>query len=186
MIILDFDSASAGVSFGGLVSSSEIKILICYILNTVNEPVPATELCEQLYYEGIANIFEISDNIEALEKSGHIKKDSENGDYVITQSGKEIADTLKSNVPISVRDKACFATQKILARRRNIKETDIAITREDDKTFITCSAMEGNTSLISVKMLVSDEEQAVAIRNNFLENPSEIYGKIINLFTEKQ
>ncbi|MBQ0083342.1 MAG: DUF4364 family protein [Clostridiales bacterium] len=184
---MEFDSASAGVSFGGLVSSSEIKILICYILNSVKEPVPATELCESLYYEGIANIFEISDNIKNLEKSGHIKMvNAEEESYTVTESGTEIANTLKSSVPISVRDKGCFVTQKMLARRRNIRETDIAITREDDKTFITCSAMEKDIAIISVKLLVSDETQAVAIRNNFLENPSEIYSKIIDLFTENK
>lgn len=185
--ILEFDAVSAGVSPGGLVSSSQIKILICYILKTVNEPVNATELCELLNYEGIANVFEVSDNIEALLKSNHIC--CVNGDeklYTVTKTGIDIADTLKTSVPISVRDKACLATLKMLAKKRNMKETDIAITREGDKTFITCSALEGSNAIISVKLMVSDEAQAIAIKNNFIENPSRIYSKIIDLFTEKE
>lgn len=184
---LEFDAASAGVSFGGLVNASEIKILICYILNSVKEPVPATELCEQLYYEGIANIFEISDCIESLLTGGHLKCVNEADEsYTVTETGAQIANTLKTSVPISIRDKACFTTQKMLARRKNLQDTDIAISREGDKTFITCSAMDGDTAIISVKLMVSDETQAVAIKNNFLENPSEIYSKIIDLFTENK
>lgn len=182
---MEFDAVSAGVAPGGLVNSSEIKVLICYILNNVGEPVPATELCEMLYYEGIANVFELSDNIEALSKSGHIKCVNHiEKSYTTTAAGNEIAATLKTTLPYSVREKACFVTLKMLAKIRNTKETDISITRSGDSTFITCSALENNRPVMSVQLLVSDEEQAISIKNKFIENPSVIYSKIVDLLTE--
>ncbi len=184
---MEFDSVAAGVIPGGLVNSSEIKILICYILKSIGEPINATELCELLNYEGLANIFEVSDNIEALLKSGHIYcTDTENNLYTVTASGTDIAATLKATVPISVRDKACLATLKRLARTKNMKETDISITRQGEKTYITCSALENNEQIISVSLMVADEAQAIAIKNNFIENPSEIYSSIIDLFTKNR
>ncbi len=182
---MDFDAVTAGVLPGGLVNSAEVKVLICYILDSVGEPVSATGLCELLNFEGIANIFEVSDNIEALTKSGHIIcADSENDLYTVTGSGSDVAKTLKSTVPLTVRDKACRATLNMLARIRHTNETDIAITREGDNTYITCSALDNDKSIMSVKLLVSDENQAISIKNKFIDNPSEIYSQIIDLFTK--
>ncbi len=182
---MDFDAVTAGVLPGGLVSSAEVKVLICYILDCVSEPVSATGLCELLNFEGIANIFEVSDNIEALIKNGHIVCVSKEDDlYTVTESGSDVAKTLKSTVPLTIRDKACKATLNMLARIRHTNETDIAITREGDNTYITCSALDNNKSIMSVKLLVSDENQAISIKNKFIENPSEIYSQIIDLFTK--
>lgn len=182
---MDFDAVTAGVLPGGLVTSAEVKVLICYILDSVSEPVSATGLCELLNFEGIANIFEVSDNIETLIKNGHIVCVSKEDDlYTVTESGSDVAKTLKSTVPLTIRDKACKATLNMLARIRHTNETDIAITREGDNTYITCSALDNNRSIMSVKLLVSDENQAISIKNKFIENPSEIYSQIIDLFTK--
>ena len=185
VIYLDFDAVTAGVLPGGLVSSAEVKVLICYILDTVGEPVSATGLCELLNFEGIANIFEVSDNIEALIKNGHIICVSTDEDlYTTTESGSDVAKTLKSTIPLTVRDKACKATLHMLAKIRHTNETDIAITREGDNTYITCSALDNDRSIMSVKLLVADENQAISIKNKFIQNPSEIYSQIIDLFTK--
>lgn len=183
---MEFDAVSAGVSPGGLVNSSEIKVLICYILKYVKEPVPVKRLCEELFYEGIANNFEVSDCIESLIKNGNIIcVDEAEQTYTTTESGNNIADTLKSTVPLTVRDKACRSTLKMIAEIRNAKETDISINRSGDNTFITCTALDNGNKLMSVQLLVADETQAVSIKKQFLKNPSKIYSKIIELFTEE-
>ena len=87
---MEFDALTQGVAPGGLVSSSEIKVLICYILKSVKEPVPATKLCELLNYEGIANAFEVSDNIESLLQNNHIIcVNSADESYTTTDSGSD-------------------------------------------------------------------------------------------------
>ena len=182
---MEFDAVSAGVAPGGLVNSTEIKVLICYILKSVNEPVPASKLCEILFYEGIANNFEVSDCIEALITNGNIECiDEQEQTYTTTKSGNNIAETLKSTLPLSVREKACKSTLKMMAEIKHAKETDISIVRNGENTFITCSALDGENPIMSVQLLVSDESQALAIKSKFLENPSEIYSKIIDLFTK--
>ena len=47
---MKYDAVSAGVSPGGLINTTEIKVLICYILKSVGEPVPANRLCEELFF----------------------------------------------------------------------------------------------------------------------------------------
>ena len=183
---MEKDALTAGVSeIGGLFTTAEIRVLICYIFSSIGEAVPGNLLANTLHYEGIANCFEVNDSIDYLCKNGQLKLVSSTEDtYIITQSGKEVADTLKTTLSIVVKERAYNAALKMYSRFKNTKETDIKISREDNKTFITCSAFDDDTPFMSVKLMVSDEEQAIHIKEKFLNNPTEIYSTIIDLLTK--
>lgn len=183
---MERDAVSAGVSkIGGLFSTAEVRILICYILSSINEPVPGNLLANTLHYEGIANCFEVNDSIASLCKSGQLTLINEQEDtYLITESGKDVAETLKTTLSMVVKERAYNAAIKMLSRFKNAKETDFKISREGNKTFINCSAIDGESPFMSVKLLVTDEEQALHIKEKFLSNPTKIYSTIIDLLTK--
>ena len=183
---MDRDAVSAGVEpVGGLFSTAEIKILICYILASINEPVPGKKLADVLHYEGIANCFEVNDAISSLLKSGQITVYNEKEDtYSITESGKNIAETLRTSLPYAVKDRAYTAAFKMVSQFKNAKDTEIKITHEKGKTYVNCSALDGEVPFVSVKLLVTDDAQAASIKEKFLNNPSKIYSGIIQLLTE--
>ena len=172
---MENDALAAGVSrIGGLFSTTDIRILICYIISSIGEPVPGRLLADILHYEGIANCFEVNDSIAALLKNGQLSLVDECDDtYIATESGKSIAETLKTSLAISVRDRAYTAALKMVARFKNAKENDIKI-----------SAIDNGQPFMTVKLLVGDEEQALFIKNRFL-NDSSIYSKIIELLTKE-
>ena len=183
---MEKDAVSAGVSeFGGLFTTAEIRILICYILSALNGPVPGNLLANTLHYEGIANCFEVNDSIAHLVKNGQLELVDEKDDtYIITKSGKDVAQTLKTTLSITTRERAYTAATKMLARFKNTKETDIKISREGDKTFITCSAIDDETPFMSIKLLACDEDQALFIKEKFLNDPSKILSSIIDMLTK--
>lgn len=184
---MEKDAISAGVNkIGGLFSTAEVRILICYILSTIDEPIPGTMLGEVLHHEGIANIFEVSDSLAALTESGHIiELDDEDGAFVITDNGRDVAETLKTSLSITVKERAYSAVLKMLVRFKNAKQTDFKISRENDRIYLTCSALDNEFPFMSVKLLVSDEDQATFIKEKFLSNTSEIYSKLIEMLTRK-
>ncbi len=182
---MEKDAASAGVLPGGLFNSAEIKILICYILSRINEAVPGQMLANVLHYEGIANCFEVNEAIASLVGSGQLICVSQEEDtYAITKSGIDVAETLKTSVPYTIKEKGYLSAFKMLTRFKNAKNTDFNITKEDNRTYITCSALDGENTFLSVKLLVGDEAQAQAIKERFLEKSSEIYSGIIDLITK--
>lgn len=183
---MDKDAVTAGVQpIGGLFSTAEIKILICYILHTVREPIPANLLTNTLHYEGIANAFEVSDAISLLEKSGHIVLADKNDDsYIITETGSDVAKTLRDSLSYNVKQRACNAALKMLARFKNTRDTDIKITTENERTYISCSALDRGTPILSIKLLVGDDNQALAIKEKFLDEAPQIYSSIIKLLTK--
>ena len=183
---MEKDALAAGVSeVGGLFTTAEIRVLICYIFSSIDNAVPGNLLANTLHYEGIANCFEVNDSIDYLCKNGHLQLVSSDDDtYVITESGKDIANTLKSTLSIVVKERAYNAALKMYTRFKNTKETDIKISREENKTFITCSAIDDDTPFMSIKLMVSDEDQAIHIKEKFLSNPTEICSTIIDLLTK--
>ncbi len=185
---MEKDAVSAGVSkIGGLFSSAEVRILICYILSAIGEPVPGRLLADTLHYEGIANYFEVGDSIASLCKSGQLESYNEAEDtYIITENGKDVAETLKTSLSMTVKERAYNAAIKMFSRFKNTKETDIKISKENGNTYVTCSTVDNNIPFMSIKLLVTDEEQALTIKENFLENPSAIYSTIVEMFTTKK
>ncbi len=183
---MEKDALTAGVSeVGGLFTTAEIRVLIFYIFSSINGAVPGNLLANTLHYEGIANCFEVNDSIDYLCQKGQLKQvDAGDDTYIITESGKEVADTLKTTLSVVVKERAYNAALKMYSRFKNTKETDIKISREDNKTFITCSAFDEDTPFMSIKLMVSDEEQAIHIKEKFLNNPSEIYSTVIDLLTK--
>lgn len=182
---MEKNASGAGVLRGGLFSTSEIKILICYILSAVDEPIPVDMLANILHYEGIANAFEVSDAVVSLSHSGQIKAvDDSEQVYQITASGKDTATTLKSSLSSVVKERAYLAVMKMLAKLKNAKDNIFEITHENGATYLSCSAIDGGKPFITIKLLITDEDQGGFIREKFLENPSAIYSKIIEMLTQ--
>lgn len=181
---MEKNASGAGVSRGGLFSTSEIKILICYILNAIGEPVPVDMLANVLHYEGLANAFEVSDAVVSLSSSGQIiATDEGEQNYIITDTGRATSETLKSSLSSVVKERAYLAVMKMFAKFKNSKDNVFEITHEDGATYLSCSAIDGGKPFITVKLLMTDEDQATVIRERFLENPAAIYSKIIEMLT---
>lgn len=182
---MEKNASGAGVARGGLFSTAEIKILICYILNAINEPVPVEMLGNVLHYEGIANAFEVSDAIVSLSEKGQIiSTDESEQTYTVTASGINTAKTLKDSLSSVVKERAYLAVMKVFAKFKNAKDNRFEITHENGATYLSCSAIDGGKPFITVKLLITDEEQGNLIRERFLENPSAIYSKIIEMLTQ--
>ncbi len=179
------DASGAGVARGGLFSTAEIKILICYILNAINEPVPVDMLANVLHFEGIANAFEVSDAVVSLSSSGQIVSvDNNDKTYTITNAGRDTSETLKSSLSSVVKERAYIAVMKMFAKLKNAKDNHFEITHEHGATYLNCSALDGGKPFLTVKLLIADEAQGSFIRDKFLENPSKIYSKIIEMLTQ--
>ena len=184
---MENDASSAGVRLGGLFSTAEIKILVCYILTTIKEPVPATMLANTLHYEGIANVFEVSDEIVSLQKSGHIVPCDEREEmYKITDRGITISNELNTSLSFTVKNRAYSAAIKMLSRFKNARDSEFKISKENGATYITCTATDGRIPFMSVKLLVADDTQAALVQDRFIDDPAGLYHAIIDFITKKQ
>lgn len=184
---MEFDALTAGIQPGGLVNRTEIRILICYILKSIAEPIPAEPLKELLHFGGIANYFEVSYAIAELEKAGHLQAEQAFGTqcYGICPSGVEIAQTLETALPLTVREKACALTLKMLTRKQHEMENRVDMEDCPQGCYVSCTVLEGNVPQMSLRLLVPDRMSAGVIKNAFLNNPTALYSRVIETLTEE-
>ncbi len=183
---MKFNAFDAGIEPGGLRNKSEIKILICYMLSSVGKPLTQQNINEIIQETGLANYFEVNDALAALAATQSIACVEEEGTpaYLATELTREVANTLETALPLSVREKAVHAAVRLLTKIRREQENRIEIRQNQDGYTIRCAILDGSMELMSIQVYVADLIQAESIKAQFLENPAAIYNGVINLLVE--
>ena len=183
---MKFDAFSAGVNLGGLRSKNDIKLLICYMLASVNQALAKDEIVSVLQENGLANYFEINDAFSDLIGNNNISKDRDNPDkYVVTESGKLIVNQLDTALPISIREKTLAATINLLAKVKRENENVVTIKKEETGCYVSCNVSGGdNVNLLTINLFVPDTKQAELVKQNFQEDPNLIYTCMLALLTK--
>lgn len=180
-----YDAFTAGVETGGLINTSEIKALVCFLLLKIDVPV-SRELCREVLQEqGIANYFDVSEAIAELIKTGNISTDITEDDEVmyLTKIGKGAAEMLVGDVPKSVREKAFSALHDAVTRLRRERETNIEITPSGNGYNVSFMVTDRDDVLMSLSVYAADLNQANDFKDNFLKDPVKVYSGIISSLT---
>lgn len=168
------EAFTAGVEPGGLRSMEEIKILICYMLGSIGEPVPRELIPEIIAGNGMANFFDIAASLDDLIRREHVAE-SASGLLTVTATGKEIADTLFRSLPFTLRERSVKAALQLLARGRSQKDTAVSIEPCAHGYTVTCRVQDGDEVILSVSVNTADTLQANTVKENFLQDPALLY-----------
>lgn len=176
------DAFGAGVEPGGLHSSREIKLLIGYMLAMVNEPMSRASILTVLCGNGMANFFDTCAAIESLLELHNLQEDEEKR-LTVTPVGRHVVATLQDSLPYTLRERSVAAAKKLLSRLLNERENHVTIVNDDHGCTVTCTVGNTETPLLSLTLLVGDEEQAERIRERFLNDPLSVYRDVIDTLT---
>ena len=170
---------------GGLRTSGEIKILICYLLGAVRQPLLRRWIDQVFLEHSLANYFDVADALGDLVSNGSIESCPQDGDeaYRITDSGRSSAALLETTLPFSVREKAVKSAARLLAKHRNERENRVVSERVEGGFMVSCSVLDHDLELMTVRLLVSDEMQVELLRESFLHSPQKVYQTVLSLKT---
>ena len=175
------DAFSAGVEPGGLYTSQEIKILICYMLLGVGEPMERQMVTELIAGNGMANFFETAAAVDELARQGHLTE--EEGRISLTETGRQVGDTLAGMIPYTLRERSVKAALQLLTRIRREQENTVELEKLDHGYRVTCTIQDSASPLMSVSLRVADDMQAGLIRENFLNDPTLLYRSLLAILT---
>jgi len=179
----EFNAFTGGVEPGGLRSQNDIRILICYLLTSVNAPLSAEDIAKILQEKALANYFEIGDALSSLCIKKNIRQ-NENGDYEILPPGREIARELDTVLPLSVRDKTLESAVALLSRARNEWENRVEIDEQPRGGYqVTLHISGGNFDMMRLTLQVPDKKQAKLVKENFHRDPLRIYSLLLAALT---
>ena len=90
------DTFSEGIAPGGLRDKAQIKLLVCYLLKTLDKSLTRTQINEILQEYKIANYFEVNQALSELVSGGQVTAGvCDDGDEEITITGKSMIDVAK-------------------------------------------------------------------------------------------
>lgn len=180
-----FDTFDEGINLGGMRSKNEIKTLICYLYNSVNENMDKGIIIQAILKQGLANYFETSSAFDDLVMNGNlVPADNEHKTYSLTEKGAEIAKQLDSTVAYTIKEKAYACAVKLLAEKKKEIENRVNISKNDNGFTVECSVSGGDMDLMKLNIYAPEMEQALILKKNFLDNPNKAYKVMLALLTK--
>lgn len=189
MNILAFDTFDEGIVPGGMRSKYEIRILICYLLNSIKEPVSKEIIVDSICEESLANYFETSSCFDDLIEKGNIIEEGSDGDiktYTVSENGVMIANQLDTILAYTVKEKAYDCAINLLAQKKKERENSVEIVKTDMGYNVNCKISGGNLDLLSFSIFAPDMPQAQIIKKNFYESPTTFYKVILGMLTQNK
>lgn len=182
---MEQNAFSEGIAPGGLREKSEIKLLLCYLLKTLDKGLTRAQISEILQEYPIANYFEVNEALSDLVKSGTIETAVAENDEVfsITHRAKvEVAD-IERALPKSIREKAVAAGICVLNRDKIKSECEFKAEERDGGYRVTFTFNDVGIELMSLSVFVADLSQVELVKKNFFEGAVSIYSNIISSLT---
>ncbi len=180
-IINDFDAFNEGIEPGGLRNKNEIKLLICYLLKTMDTPISRDQIGNIIQDQSIANYFETMDAVSDLLMNGSITSDYIDDKELlsITDLGRGACEVVEKDLPKTVREKAVKSALKFMTLEKNERDNDVKIEPCDDGYTISFTMKDKDTVLMELSMFVGDSAQADKLKANFIEDPARVYSTIL-------
>ncbi|MEG1875374.1 MAG: DUF4364 family protein [Angelakisella sp.] len=179
---MEFQAFSQGVRPGGVTTSHEIIILICYMTARAGQPVSLEQLSSALMRQELVNYFEFANAAEYMLQAGHLVETSDHR-YTLSPLGQQTAETFESDLPATVRERALSALQNILTLLRRQEENRVDIEKTVDGWQLSITMTDIGTDLLSLKMFMPTKELCEDIRRRVLNDPTILYKGVFALLT---
>ena len=163
---MEYDAFDAGIELGGLRSRDDIRLLICYLLKSIDAPMTRQMLNDSMQEDGLANFFEVGQAIEELLKTGNITTDilQDEEVLIVTERGREAAELLQTSLPRTVREKAVNSAIRLTTRAKVERENKIEVKKEDDGGY-TITFVKFNTKFCNKKGTMWTSSSTKAYKN---------------------
>ena len=167
---------------------AENKVLILYALEKANKPLTNDVLYKIVVAAVDMNYFYFQQFMLDLINVGYIfsfKKENQNL-YQITEAGQRTLDLTLDLLPGIIKLKADTNLKSILDSSEEEQSIVAEYTPLSENHYnIVCKVVENNETVFEVKTFAGSREQAKEIVDNWQNNASVIYPKILDILTKK-
>lgn len=173
-----------GVKPGGLTTGTEVRILLCYLLNTIDTPVSREQIEEVLLGEELANYFVVAEGLAQIVAQG-LATEEQNG-YLISPAGRSVAQTLARDVPRAVREAAVRGVVRARQYAAKAAAHHSEIVQTENGRTVHCSIADGTGSLFEMALYMPDELSANMVRRHFIDHGDQVYKLVLAALTNNR
>ncbi|MBP3855295.1 MAG: DUF4364 family protein [Ruminiclostridium sp.] len=165
----------------------DVCVYLCHILERFGE-LPESVIGEIILSASPSDYFDVMGNIGFMLDKGIITENKVSGEnlYSLTDEGRQIAESLSTALPPTLKERTETEGERIV--RRNDRERslrcDIVHNRQLDRYDLNVkflNELNGDT-ILDLTLYAPDEKKAVEMRERFLSKPSFIITRIMNMF----
>ena len=175
------DAFTAGVRPGGLTNSTDIRLLLCYLVKNPG-PITRTEIENALMEEALVNYFEIGSCLDDITRQQLVTV--QDNVYSITDKGRKVAQELAYDLPRTVRESAIRAVMQIRSWRHRAASNRAVVQEKDGQFSVVCSIADMGSDVFRMELAMPDKLTAEMIKNNFIAHGSDIFPKLLNALTQ--
>jgi len=180
---MDNKAITAGVRTGGLTDRTEIKILLCYLLASLKQPITQNQLIECVCGQELVNYFEMQSALQHLLDNRLIKEDEQG--FSILPEGAEIAGQLESVVSNTVKRYAYNMAINLLQYEALKKQNRVKITPIAAGGYnLHCSIEDENYTVFAIDIRMPDEKTAQYASEQFVLKGQDIFRVVLGLTTD--
>ena len=168
---------------------AENKLLLLYILNSIDMPVTNSHITQIVLENNLINYFALQQYLSELASSGFISDTIEGAKHSlkITESGKGTLDFFQNRISQSKRDTVDNYLEINLPEIRNELEITAEYVPSKDNIFMVNLKLSGKRGpLINISVPVRTNSEAKAMCSQWKENSRELYCSIMELLKSKR
>ncbi len=172
-----------GVRPGGLTTNKEIRILLCYLVESTGGKLRKKDLEEVLLDAQLANYFLFSESFSHLLEQDLLFED-ENGFLHTTATGHTVASTLLGDLPRSICDAAIRGVMRAQSYAAKQAAHACEITQQENGYQVTGHISDAAGTLFRLQLYMPDEHSAKFARAQFIEHGDNVYKLVLSAFTQ--
>lgn len=183
---LDFDALTYGITEGGLRSTLEINLLICYVVVNSKKRLTDKIIIDTMVEGEIANYFETANALERLKKK-KIIVESDEGFLLPGKNCKNLMDLVENDLPFTIRKKSINLSAKLAVKELYRKENNVETEKTEDGYKVTMHIKDLGKDFMSITLHLPTSAQADMVKERFYDNPVRVYDAVLEaLFKEDE
>ena len=160
-------------------SMNNVKIFVLYLMENVGRPLDFVTLNDIVMQTDYIMYLDFAEAFHKMLDDGLLAPAGTQGDeplYDITEKGRVVAESMKSDILSSILEKSLAAALRYLDfKQRGVEPKCETKRRKDGRYEIFCALYEKGEMIYSTTLVVDSAERAARLKDNFYDRPEVVY-----------
>ena len=166
-----------------LYKDEEIKLIILYLLNELDDRFDFQTLSEIIVWDGSISYFVFSQCFDELVGTGAITKIQINDDseplYQISQIGKDFIKEAENALLSFVKERIMRSATRLLAFKKDGTNVSSKIEPKNSGYQLSCYIRNKKFNLLEINMYLDNFEEAELLQQNFEKQAERVYSSLL-------
>ncbi len=176
---INFDALPYGASDGGLHSTMDIYLMICYVVVKSKERLTDDVLINTMVEGEFANYFETTNALQKIKDKGLIVV-NEQGFLKPANNCEYFVELVENELPYSMRKRSVKLAAKLAVKELYRKENEVEIIKDGDDFIVTMHFKDCGKDFMVLSLRAVTAAQAEMFKEQFYADPVKIYNDLID------